>query len=69
MPEETAEDNFGNKNKQDYDTKRNYFLIRRGIDVIRFRANNAIPTEEDIQEAVDYIVKGNHSLYIKELDI
>lgn len=60
---------YWHKNKQDYDTRRNYFLIRRGIDVIRFRANNAIPTEEDIQEAVDYIVKGNHSLYIKELDI
>lgn len=59
---------YWHKEKEEYDKRRNYFLIRHGFNVIRFRANIVIPTEQDIIEAVDYIVKGNHSLYIKDLE-
>lgn len=59
---------YWHKNRVKEDRRRNYFLRNRGIAVIRFRANTVIPTEQDIQEAVDYIVKGNHSLYIKDLE-
>lgn len=59
---------YWHKNKMENDKRRNYFLIRRGFKVIRFRGNTAIPTKQDIIEAVDYIVKGNHSLYIKDLE-
>ena len=60
---------YWHKNKQEKDRRRNYYLIRRGFKVVRFIAETAIPTKEDIQEAIDYIVKGNHSLYIKALDV
>lgn len=60
---------YWHKNRQEEDRKRNYFLRNRGFKVIRFLANVAVPSEEEIKQAVDYIVKGNHSLYIKPLDI
>lgn len=40
-----------------------------GYKVLRIRATREVPTREQIIEAVDYLVKGNHSLKIIELDI
>lgn len=60
---------YWHKPKQEYDKRRNYYVLKQGYKVLRFRANNAVPTEEQIQEAVDYLVKDNHSLNIVELDI
>ena len=59
---------YWHKNKQESDKRRNYFLIKNGYKVCRFRANYAIPTIEQIKNAVDYLLSG-HSLKIIDLDI
>lgn len=55
--------------KQEHDKRRNYFLTKRGFKVLRIRFNNALPTKEQIIDAVNYLVNTNHSLKIIELDI
>ena len=59
---------YWHKEKQKEDMRRNYFLIRRGYKVCRFRANNTVPTKSQIQEAVEYLLNG-HSLSIIDLDM
>ena len=59
---------YWHKDKQEEDKRRNYFLIKNGYKVCRFRANYAIPTIEQIKNAVDYLLSG-HSLKIIDLDI
>jgi len=60
---------YWHKNKQNYDKRRNYFVIKRGYKVLRIKANMAIPTKVQIIKAIDYLVKGNHSLTEIILDI
>lgn len=60
---------YWHKNKQEQDKRRNYFLLKKGYKIVRFIAENEIPSVEQIQEAIDYLVEGNHSLYIKVLDV
>ena len=59
---------YWHKNRQKKDMRRNCFLIKKGYKVCRFRANYAIPTKSQIQEAVEYLFNG-HSLNIIDLDI
>lgn len=61
---------YWHKDREGHDRKRDYFLRNRGYKVIRIKGNkrdNKLPTKEQIQEAVDYLVKGNHSLFIIDL--
>lgn len=60
---------YWHKERQEHDKRRNYCVLNKGYKVLRFRANYAIPTEEEIRSAIDYLVKDNHSLNIVELDI
>ena len=60
---------YWHENKQEEDKRRNYFLIRKGFKVLRFQANKEIPTISQIKDAIDYLVKDNHSLCIVKLDI
>lgn len=60
---------YWHKNNQEHDKRRNYYVLKQGYKVLRFRANNDIPTENQIKEAIDYLVKDNHSIKIVELDI
>ena len=62
---------YWHKNREDYDRRRNYYLLDRGYRIIRIKANKKddIPTKEQIKEAVDYLVKGNHSLTYIDMNI
>ena len=60
---------YWHKDRVEKDKKRNYFLIRRGFKVLRFRAQKVVPNEEEIKNAIDYLVKDNHSIKIVNLDI
>lgn len=60
---------YWHKNRQEADKRRNYFVRSNGYKVLRIRATHKLPTREQIIEAVDYLVKGNHSLKFIDLDI
>lgn len=51
------------------DKKRNAYMKHCGIKVLRIRTNKMFPTKEQIIEAVDYLVKGNHDYTEINLDI
>lgn len=53
------------------DMRRNYFILNNGYKIIRIKANknDDIPTEQQIIKAVDYLVKGNHSLTYIDMNI
>lgn len=55
--------------KQKYDNRRNRFVISKGYKVLRIKGNYQIPTESQLKEAIDYLVKGNHSYNEIVLDI
>lgn len=60
---------YWHKDKVEYDKRRNYWLAKQGYKVLRIRANNEIPIKEQIINAIDYLVKDNHSLAYIDLDI
>nr|DAP78490.1 MAG TPA: endonuclease-like protein [Caudoviricetes sp.] len=60
---------YWHKNKQEYDKRRNCWVIDQGYKVLRIRSNDLLPTREQIIEAVDYLVKDNHKLAYIDLDI
>lgn len=60
---------YWHKDNQEYDDRRNQYLIQRGYKVLRIRSNYELPTKEQIIEGVDYLVKGNHHLCYIDLDI
>lgn len=60
---------YWHKNKQEYDKRRNCWVINQGYKVLRIRSNDLLPTREQIIEAIDYLVKGNHKLAYIDLDI
>lgn len=51
------------------DMRRDYFTIGQGYKVLRFRGNYEIPSEQQIKEAVNYLVNTEHHVKIVELDI
>lgn len=55
---------YWHKNRGKKDAARNAVLMNMGYRVIRIKANNQdiLPTKEQIANAVDYLVKGNHRL-------
>lgn len=55
--------------KQQYDNKRNRLVISKGYKVLRVKGNYQIPTENQLKEAIDCLVKGNYSYKEIILDI
>lgn len=55
---------FWHKNRGNKDRARNAVLMNLGYRIIRIKANNSdtLPTKQQIQDAVDYLIKGNHHL-------
>lgn len=55
---------YWHKNRKEQDNRRNYYLTRRGYKVLRILANerDMLPEEQQIKDAIDYLVKGNHSI-------
>lgn len=51
-----------NKNKEK-DKRRDYFVVKSGYKVLRFRGETEPPAYEQIKEGVDYLVNGQHSHY------
>ena len=55
---------YWHKNRKQKDAARNAVLMNEGYKIIRIKANNQdlLPTEQQILQAVDYLVKDNHRL-------
>ena len=62
---------YWHKDREDYDRRRNYYLLDKGYRIIRIKANkkDELPTKQQIQEAVDYLVKDNHHLVYIDMNI
>lgn len=59
---------FHSKNQQ-YDNRRNRFVISKGYKVLRIKGNYQIPAKDELKEAIDCLVKGNYSYKEIILDI
>lgn len=51
------------------DRRRDAYMKHNGYKVLRFKSDRNVPTKEQIIEAVDYLVKGNHDYLEINLDI
>lgn len=51
---------YWHKNTQDKDRRRNHFVINSGYKVLRVKALKEMPTDEQIIEAVNYLLNTNH---------
>lgn len=61
---------YWHKNKQEYDKRRNYWLISQGFRIIRILSNKEVPSKEQIIEAVNKIKQGEHLVkIILDIDI
>ena len=55
--------------KQNYDNRRNGFVISKGYKVLRIKGKYKVPTKHQLKEAIDYLVKDNHNYTEIILDI
>lgn len=62
---------YWHKNRENYDRRRNYYLLGLGYKIVRIRGNHKddMPTKEQILQAVDCLVKGNHSIIYIDTNI
>lgn len=62
---------YWHKDREDYDRRRNYYLMDRGYRIVRIKANkkDELPSKQQIKDAVDYLVKGNHHLTYIDMNI
>lgn len=60
---------FWHKDKIEEDKRRNYAVIRRGIKVLRFVANNEIPSKELLKQEVEELLNTSKKIKIIKLDI
>lgn len=62
---------YWHKDREEYDRRRNYFLLDRGFRIIRIKGNakDELPTIEQIQKAVDYLVKDNHHITYIDMNV
>lgn len=58
---------YWHKNRQDYDTRRDNYVIRKGYRVLRFISDTKVPTKEQIIDGVNYLVDGKHHKHIIKL--
>ena len=47
---------FWHKNKEHADRKRNYFVLSQGYKIIRILGNRAIPSKQEIENAVNQLI-------------
>ena len=62
---------YWHRDREDYDRRRNYYLLDNGYRIIRISGNqkDELPNKQQIQEAVDYLVKDNHHLAYINMNI
>lgn len=62
---------YWHKDRTEYDRKRNYFLLGKGFRIVRIKGNkkDELPTVEQIQKAVDYLVKDNHHITYIDMNV
>ena len=60
---------FWHKDNQQYDRRRDEFLKSQGYKILRIKASHKVPTKEQLQNAIDYLVKDNHNYTEIVLDI
>lgn len=60
---------YWHKDRQEKDKRRNYWLANEGFKTLRFRANIAIPTAEQIKDGIDYLIQTGHPWHYINLDI
>ena len=61
---------YWHEGNEDKDRRRDYFLRSKGYKIVRIKGNkrdNKLPTKEQIKEAVDYLVKDNHSFIVIDM--
>ena len=51
---------YWHKDREGFDRKRDYFLYSKGYKVLRIRSVYALATEEEIFDAIDYLVNTEH---------
>lgn len=49
------------------DKRRDYFTIKNGFKVLRFRTDNSIPTEEQIKESINCLINTNKKVLIIDI--
>ena len=61
---------YWHKNRGQKDAARNTVLMREGYKIIRIKANSKdeIPSKKQIEDAVDYLVKGNHHIVFIDMN-
>lgn len=61
---------YWHKNRQQKDSARNAVLMNQGYKIIRIKGNNqdTLPSNEQLINAVDYLVKGNHHLVFIDMN-
>lgn len=52
---------YWHKGKEQYDRKRDEFIKSMGYKVLRISSRRSVPDMTQIKDAIDYLVKGNHS--------
>lgn len=62
--------NYWHRGKGKRDAARNAILMDMGYKVLRIKANNrdTMPSKQQIKDAVDYLVKGNHHLVFIDMN-
>lgn len=60
---------YWHQQRENEDRRRDFYLMRRGYKVLRIKANNDVPSREQLKQGIDYLVNGNHYHKIIELDI
>lgn len=60
---------FWHKDRQEKDKRRNYFLIRNGYKVIRFIAENKVPSKDDLIFYINYLLKNEEDILWIYLDV
>lgn len=51
---------YWHREREEQDRKRDYFLYSNGYKVLRIRSAYALPTNEELFEAIDYLITTNH---------
>lgn len=60
---------YWHKDTQVKDNRRNCYVMRRGIKVLRFQANKSIPTKKQLSDSIEELVKSSEMLKIVKLDV
>ena len=53
---------FWHKDKEDYDRRRNYFVISNGYKILRIKAKHKIPSEQELKYYINKLVNTNKKI-------